>query len=644
MKKKNSMKNVFHIIAFFLIGLSAAPQEYDPSRVNKKAIILYNQAMERAQDGNLTHAAGLLLQCIEVDKNYTDAYLSLAGVYGQLKNYRSAIDYYQKAFLQDSNYTIEYKLPYSINLAGLGEFQNALDAINELLAKKPPKNSNSLKAAEYRKQCYEFAVAYAKKDGNSSYNFAPKNMGPSVNTAESEYFPSLTVDAGELVFTRRLNGANEDFFTSKKEAGKWSRSVPLEGNVNTPENEGAQNISLDGQWLVFTGCNRRDGFGSCDLYISYLEKNGWSEPVNLGGWINSDQWESQPCLSPDKRDLYFASRRQGGFGGIDIYVSHRGENGKWGEPENLGPGINTAGDEQCPFIHADNQTLYFTSNKWPGYGDDDLFFVKRGPGGDWSRPENLGYPINTIDREGTLFIDAGASTAYYASDRSDSKGGLDIYSFELPQDIRPNKTLWVKGQVFDKKTSKGLPSAVELIDLSSQRTISKVQTDEQGNYLITLPIGKDYVFNVNRKGYLFFSDNFFLSQRAADSTYEKNIPLQPIELNASIVLNNIFFDVNKFDLKPESQIELDKIVQLLNDNPTVRIQISGYTDNQGKPNDNLVLSNNRAKTVVSYLINKKISPSRLSFKGFGETQPIGDNKTEVGRSKNRRTELKVIGQ
>jgi len=638
------MKKLLAYLFTFIFLHTSFSQIYDPNKVDKKAVTLYNQAMERAQDGNLVHAAGLLLQCIEIDNRYTEAYLSLAGVYGQLKNYKSSIEYYEKAFAQDTGYTIEYKLPYSINLAGLGEFEKALNAINEFLDKKPPKNSTSLKAAEYRKRSYEFAVDYANKNAGKNYVFAPHNMGTAINTQESEYFPSLTIDSKEIVFTRRVNGTNEDFFRSRKDNDQWEKSDPIEGEVNTPQNEAAQNISQDGQWLVFTGCNRPDGFGSCDIYISYLDKSGWTEGINLGGWINSDQWESQPCLSPDKRDLYFASRRHGGHGGIDIYVSHMQENAKWSEPENLGPGINTSGDEQCPFIHADNQTLYFTSNFWQGYGDEDLFYVKRGPNGDWSKPVNLGYPINTINREATLFVDASGKTAYYASDRSDSKGGMDIYSFELREDLRPNKTLWVKGQVFDKKTTKGLPSAVELIDLSGKQTLSKVQTDEQGHYLITLPIGKDYVFNVNRQGYLFYSDNFFLSHHDPDSVYEKNIPLQPIEANASIVLNNVFFDVNKFDLKPESQIELDKIVQLLKDNPTLKIQISGHTDNAGKPSDNLTLSNNRAKTVVSYLINKQVSSQRLSYKGFGETKPVADNKTPENRAKNRRTELKVVSR
>lgn len=636
------MKNLIYLFLLFACLPSLQAQNYDPSKVNKKAFGFYNQAMEKAQEGNMDDAAQLLIKAIETDGSYLDAYLSLAGVYGQKKQYSASTDYYEKAFVMDPEYTFEYKLPYSINLAGQGEFEKALIAINELLDKNPPKNSNTLKAAEYRKRCYEFALQYAKKNAGKEYVFTPMNMGDAINSAESEYFPSLTIDGQEFIFTRRLNGANEDFFTSARTGNNWSAASPLAGNVNTPQNEAAQNISQDGEWLVFTGCYRPDGFGSCDIYISYKQENGWSEPINLGDWINSDQWESQPCLSPDKRELYFASRRHGGFGGSDIYVSRIQPNGKWSEPENMGDGVNTAGDEQSPFMHADNQTLYFTSNHWPGYGDDDLFYIRKGPGGTWSKPINLGYPINTINREGTLFIAADGKTAYYASDRSDSRGGMDIYSFELREDVRPYKTAWVKGRVFDKKTGKGLPSAVELIDIKGKQTISKVQTDEQGLYMITLPQGKDYAFNVNRRGYLFYSENISLQKNSGDSVYEKNIALQPIEADASVVLNNVFFDVNKWDIRPESQLELDKVVQLMKENPTVIMQISGHTDNAGKPSENLILSNNRARAVVSYLVQHGIDPKRLSAKGFGETKPVAGNETEEGRARNRRTEMKVL--
>ena len=634
----------FALLVILLVNIGAASaQEYNPSKVNKKAVALYTQAMERAEAGNLTNAAGLLLQSIKLDPKYLDAHLSLAGVYGQLKNYQTSVNYYEQAFRLDPGYTAEFKLPYSINLAGMGEFQRALDAINEFLEKNPPRNSTSLKAAQYRKRCFEFAVANASLLAKQAYVFAPVNAGGLVNTEESEYFPSLTIDQQELIFTRRLRGTNEDFFEASRDSNGFRKAVPVAGSVNTVQNEGAQNISQDGQMLVFTGCNRPDGLGSCDLYVSYLGPDGWSEPANLGGFVNADAWESQPCLSPDKRDLYFASSRLGGLGGIDIWVSHLGTNGKWGSPVNLGPGINTSGDEQCPFIHADNQTLYFTSNFWPGYGDDDLFISRKGPNETWAKPYNLGYPINTISREGTLFVTADGETAWYASDRSDSKGGLDLYHFPLRKDIRPLRTFWVKGKVFDQKTSKGLPSSVELYDLTGNKLVSRLQTDETGNYLMTLPVGRDYAFNVNRKGYLFYSGNFSMTRDQSDSVYRRDIPLQPIEVNASMVLNNIFFDINKFDLRPESTAELDKLVQLMQDNPAVKIEVSGHTDNEGKAADNQLLSVNRAKTVVAYLGNHRIAPARLSSKGFGASKPIALNTTADGRAQNRRTEVRITG-
>jgi len=638
------MKNLKPFLTLaFSIALTISFAQYDPSRINKKAVDSYNRGLELAQDGNFKEALRFLQDAVQRENNYVEAYLSIAGVYGQMKNREQSVAFYEKAFAIDSNYTSDFRLPYAINLAGLGRFDKAMQTIEALLS-RPNLSPNTRKAAEYRKKTFQFALDFEKNNPSRDYVFAPKNLGDEINSPESEYFPSIPIESDKIVFTRKVNRMNEDFFGSIKRDGKWTPSTPLPGNINTPQNEGAQSISQDASVLVFTGCNRPDGYGGCDIYISYLTKDGWSAAVNMGSSINSEHWDSQPSLSPDKRSLYFASNRPGGYGGSDLYVSHLQPNGKWGKPVNLGPEINTAGEETSPFIHADNQSLYFASNTLPGYGEADLFVVRKTADGNWSTPQNLGYPINTIDHEGTLFIAADGKTAYYASDRSDSRGGLDIYSFELREDIRPFRTLWVKGKVFDKNTKAGLPSAVELIDIATKQTISKVQTDETGNYLITLPVGKDYAFNVNRRGYLFYSDNYLLKNKAPDSTYIKDIPLQPIEANAAIVLKNIFFDFNKYDIKPESQVELDLVVQLLQENPTVKIQIEGHTDNIGSAADNLKLSENRAKAVVAYIASKGIDAKRLSAKGFGATKPIADNSTEEERALNRRTELKIISK
>lgn len=635
------MQKFLFVIIFSSFFIQSRSQGYDPMKMNHKAITIYTLAINKAQNGDYGSAIKMINESLKIEPNYLDAYLSLGGIYADLNDYQQSVSNFQKAFAIDSAFAQDYFLPYSISLAGCGRFEDALRAVNRFLS-APHLNDRSIKAGQFRKKTYEFAIEYAKSHPEKDYVFAPQNLGDSINTSDLEYFPSLTIDGQKMIFTKRIKN-KESFYESDRVNGNWGKAFPLSGKINSNDfNVGAQNISQDGEWLVFTGCNFPQGNGSCDLYISYLTKNGWSEPQNLGWDVNTEFWESTPSLSPDKRDLYFSSDRPGGYGGRDIWVSHHNENG-WSKPENLGPEINTAGDESTPFIHADNQTLYFNSSGLPGYSEKpDLFVTRKQADGKWSHPENLGYPINTIGDEGSLIVDADGKTAYYSSDKIDSKGGLDIYTFELRKDLRPLKTLWAKGKVYDKKTGSGLPSTLLLTDVNTQQTVSRLQTDENGNYLVTLPVGKDYAFNVHRKGYLFYSENFDMKNVSSDSVYNIDIPLEPIEANAKVVLKNVFFDTKKTDLKPESISELDNVVRLMNENPNMKVQINGYTDNIGTPSDNLKLSNGRALSVINYLIAKGVKKERLSYKGFGETKPVATNETKAGRAMNRRTELKVV--
>ena len=636
MLQKNSL--LFFLVAIPFFGYS---QWYDPDKVNKKAGALYGKAYEEAQDQKYESSIAKINQAIKIEPKFVDAFLSRAGIYANLKKYDSSVIDFEKSFQLDSIYSINYLLPYSISLAGLGRFKDALHAINRFLQTEGL-NSQSIRAANYRKGVYEFAVAFEIKHPTNEYVFAPKNLGDSINSSALEYFPSSTIDGKKLIFTRRIAG-DEDFYESNFSNNQWSKAQPLEGKVNTLQNEGAQNISQDGTCIVFTGCNYPEGFGSCDLYISFKTKQGWSEAENLGPLVNTDFWESSPSLSPDKQHIYFSSSRPDSYGGKDIWVTHRNIKGKWSRPENLGPEVNTSGDESCAFMYADNQTLFFNSTGHLGYGQADLFFSKKQKDSTWSLPENLGYPINTIDEEGSLIVAADGKTAYYASDRGDNKARLDLFSFQLRKDLQPPKILWIKGQVFDAKDKNGLPSSVELSDVSSGQLISKVQTDEMGNFLTTLTVGKKYAFSVNRKGYLFYSENYNLSDQSIDSIYTADIPLQPIESGAAIVLKNIFFDSKKADLKPESTTELNKVIQLLKDNPQLKILITGHTDNVGKAADNLILSNSRAEAVIYYILGTKLfSKDRLQFKGMGSSQPIADNETETGKASNRRTEMTII--
>ncbi len=627
-------------LTFMATLSSTAQSNYNSDKVNKKAKEVYEKAMLQIQDGLLKESIPLLEKAIAYDEGFLDAYLSLGGVYGELKNYSESVKYYQKAKQADAGYFKYFNLSYSINLAGMGRFADALQAVDEFLSISGL-SEKSVKSASYRKKCYEFAIGYAKTHPEDNYVFAPENLGDNVNSNRAEYYPSFTIDDSIFVFTRRGEGIREDFMQSVLTPSGYSRAEIIKGDINNQPSKGGINISQDGEWLIFAGNFPNQGFGEFDLYISYNTPTGWSPPINLGSNINTENWESSPSLSPDKNALYFSSDRPGGFGGKDLYVSYRQKDGKWSPAENMGNRINTAGDELAPFIHADNATLYFTSNGLPGYGGTDIYLLRKGIDGKWSDPENLGYPINTIEHEGSLFVASDGINAYYASDRTDTRGALDLYKFQLKQAIRPMQTLYVKGYVTDAVTQKGVPSTVQLSEDSTRTLITNLQTDETGFYFITLPKGKNYTFTVNRRGYIFYTDIFNLKNESADSTYIKNISLQPIALNNSVTFKNVQFNVNSFDLQPVSLIELDKLVELMQENSTMKVLISGHTDNVGNSDNNRILSEKRAKATADYLISQGIQPARINWKGYGETKPVSDNDSEEGRALNRRTEFTI---
>lgn len=350
---------------------------------------------------------------------------------------------------------------------------------------------------------------------------------------------------------------------------------------------------------------------------------------------------------------FFASKREGGQGGIDIWMTELQEDKSWSVPVNLGPEINTEGDEQCPFIHSDGQTLYFSSDGHIGIGGPDLYMVKREKENSWGEVKNLGYPINTPHNENSLIVSPDGSTAYFSSDRFEGEGGLDLYSFELPVTAKPKPTTYVKGIVFDaNKKVRKLLAKVELIDADKDSVINVIYTDEKsGGFLAVLPSGINYACNVSKDGFLFHSENFYLTDKNDSlSPYVLDIGLHAIKkpdkktytVGTKITLNNIFFDSGQDDILPSSTFELNRLVSLLNENPDMKIRINGHTDNVGDEASNQTLSLNRAQAVMNYLTSEGIAQSRLSAKGFGESNPIASNKDAEGRSLNRRTEFEIV--
>jgi outer membrane protein OmpA-like peptidoglycan-associated protein len=488
---------------------------------------------------------------------------------------------------------------------------------------------------------------------NHPVPFNPTNLGSNVNSPEDEYFPTFTVDGETMYFTRKkINGTrevrgltfsdvNEDVMMSKLENGQWSKAEDIPGPINTPENnEGAMTIAPDGSYLIFTKCIQ----DNCDLYISFFNDGAWTKPVNMGDPINTRFKEKQTSISRDGRTIYFSSNRPGTLGGLDLWMSTHDNNWNFSTPVNLGPAINTKEDDQFPFIHPDDQTLYFISRGHKGMGNDDIYYARRNEQtGQWDSAINIGYPINTPGYDPGLVIDRLGQYAYFSSDRPGGQGGLDLYRFKLPEHAKPHPVTYLKAHISDIYTHQPLEGNLELIDLETGKSFLKTTASKNGDVEAVLPGGKDYMVNVADSGYLFYSDNIPLKNYYDVNPFLYNIELHPIRKGEKVSLRNVFFPTDGFMLESQSKSELSKLISFLNSNPQVKLEISGHTDNTGKPAHNQELSEKRAKAVYDYLINEgKIPASRLTFKGYGDTQPIAPNTSEKGKQKNRRTEVKVV--
>ncbi|MCP4121179.1 MAG: OmpA family protein, partial [Bacteroidetes bacterium] len=394
-----------------------------------------------------------------------------------------------------------------------------------------------------------------------------------------------------------------------------------------------------GQVLLYTICNEKYTKGSCDLYISKKQDDGWSTPKNIGPPVNSVAWDSQPSLSADGRRVYFVSNRNGGYGGKDIWYSDA-KNGKWSEPVNIGPEINTPFDEQTPSIHFDNQTLYFSSDGHPGLGLHDIYF-SRLEDGSWTTPVNLGYPINTNKVESGLDVTLHGIKAYYAAEKEQGFGGLDIYEFDLPEFARPQRVTYVKALIVDSETKKPVNAAFQLSNLTGDEADISGGTIN-GEFLICLPSGNDYGLQVNSTNYVFESLNFALKDTVQREAYVMTIEIESVDKGINTILQNVFFKTDSYDLLPVSDTELASLYDLLIKHSDIKIEIGGHTDNTGTVAHNRELSHKRAQAVVNHLVNKGINQARLSAKGYGDTMPVADNSTAAGRAQNRRTEFMIV--
>lgn len=634
-------------VGFLIVSFSSYGQEPKLHTKSKKAEKSYLEAQKFYNLRYDQDAASALDEALVADSNFIEALLFRAQINLEYKKFDAAAVLLERVKELDSKkeFPEVYRMLGDVYLTDL-KLNKALEAYETYKSQRGVSVIAQKRAADkieliyFRKQLVDNPVIYK-----------PVNLGANINSPYIEHSPTLTVDEQTIYFTRKEPEASvggrefydENLYVSTKdEEGNWTKAVALSSDINTSTNEGASAISPDGKYLFFTSCDRPDSKGGCDIYIATKKGKQWVRAKNLGAIINTRSWESQPSFGPDGRTLYFV-RRVGRGKGMrkDIYMSMVQDNGQWTTPVPIS--INSNGNEESPFLHPDGQTFYFISDGYPGMGGRDLFMSRIDSNGNFGAPENLGYPINSPADEVSLVVSANGQRAYFASGMDGGYGQWDLYYFDLPKKLKPHVVNYTKGLVYNSKTKEPVGAKFEIIDLNSGDIVIESYSDKvNGEFLVTIPTGKDYAVNVSAKGYLFYSANYNLPDGDDTSKVSFDIPLSPIEKGVSIVLNNVFYEFNSFELKSSSKFELNKLANLLEENPQMKIEIGGHTDNKGSLEYNQKLSENRAKSVYNYLINQGIDASRLSYKGYNFSKPVETNDTAAGRAKNRRTEFTIL--
>jgi Outer membrane protein and related peptidoglycan-associated (lipo)proteins len=621
-------------LCFLLLSLPAIAQ------VQPRAQSYYDAAMRYRAKRDNDKAIAEMQQAINADGSYTEAYSALGEWLFQARRYSEAIPVLQRASTSTRNGNVAFAKPLAKCLLYNYQPSEALSVLNSTTPAKANAEWQHMKA-----QCMFMLQAMSTPVVDSIHN-----MGIAVNTRFAETHPYISADSQTLFFTRRMNGIDEDFYHSRVDScGGWFYACNMGSPPNTSSHETAQMISPDGHYVFFGRSDARSELGwergGSDLYMAYTADSIWSVPQSFGGTINTPAYEGMPCLSADNRELFFVSNRPDGFGGMDIWVS-RFENGLWQLPRNLGPEVNTAGDETAPFLHTDNNTLYFASTGHVGLGGSDLFYCRRTGDTTWTKPRNLGYPINSSADENGMSITLDGRTGYLSSDRDSVVGNFDIYSFQMPKELQPVPVAIIKGYTYDSTDQDK-----ERLNYSSIY-ISDAQTGEQvfhftsnrgdGSYMITLPVGKDYVYSADRIGYLETHDTIHLKHVDTMVSMTLNMPLLPQSYIAPVsdsTALTIYFMKNSAQMSDSTRNALRYTLNAWREKPNVLVMVNGYTDNTGTPMINETLSYERAGIVAREIMDMGWNEENVKPMGWGEADPIASNDDEEGRTLNRRVEV-----
>ena len=627
------------------------------STANKKAKTIYTKAIEDNYRMSVDEFCIKMKKAIDADKMFVEPYWAIADANNSDKE--KSIEILKLAIKNNAHRKDETLKKLADILKNMGRYGEAQTYLKQL--------SDTCKGRQTILDEYNQIMYMIEHP----VPFSPQNLAYA-NTTKDEYFPSVTADDKILSVTMSSMGnyaSNENLYWSKKDGGRWTAFVPIK-ELNSPTfNEGSQTISADGRYMFFVACNMPEGFGSCDIYYSICTDGIWSKPINAGKSLNTSYWESNPSLSSSGDELFFTSNRPPTYGGRDLWYCRVEQlsDGKlrFSNPENLGQAVNSPQDDYAPYIHADNRTLYFLSKGHLNFGGSDIFVSRRGEDGKWSKAKNIGYPLNkNTDCYGFTLNGAGDKGYISLLNTDEKERGIDVYEFRLYEEARPSSVVCIKGRVEiestrvgsekqrvgnkstlvgsekqyvgNKSTRVGTFATVEIFDYLRKKPFFLSHSDSKtGEFTLILPDSGEYGLNVRKPGYVFYSSKI---DKTKDTLY---VLLSKIERGKSVVLENIFFAFDSFELDPKSDNEIDRLVSFLKDNPSVAIEIVGHTDNIGSEKRNRVLSENRALSVKKALVAKGIDPSRLVAKGLGMSAPVTSNATEEGRQLNRRVECVV---
>ncbi len=575
-------------------------------------------------------------------------YLGMACNYSL--RYEEAAVAFQRLAGLNPNYDFTFYYEASKALIAINQFPEAEWCLKNFL-NRMPKNPGTMMTQHLIQNRLEYVAKSPGLREKEPTTSLPEPVAP-VNSEYGDYTPQVNPTGTRLYFTSvrpggfdfvedssTLTDFGEDIYFSTRIVGKWYAPELLPSPINSMGDDFGSAFTGDEQTMVYVRCGSGT-IGNCDLYITQLAGKEWTEPVNMGNVINSKDWDSQPTISSDGNRIIFTSAREGGYGGSDLYMSELNHLGEWGIPQNLGSTVNTPLNDNSPYLAPDGKTLYYATEGHPGFGGTDIFYCVF-ENGKWSTPINLGAPINS-GGDDTNFSISAQGVAYFASSKAND-GNYDIYQVELPDYLKPKPTIVVQGIVSNSETKAPLGALVLIEDINTGEVIAINKSNSvSGEYLTVLPAGRDYSVSASSKGFFFYSKSFEIPKDTSYQEIQFDIALEPIKKGTKVVLNNIFFESGRAELKPVSYVELNKAVDLLKDNKTMVIEIGGHTDNVGADDLNMKLSENRAKAVMNYMVLAGIDASRLKSKGYGETQPIASNDTKEGKAKNRRTEFEIV--